>query len=150
VGRIDHIEDRLVGIKSREVYEAPAAAVLLAAHRALENMVLTKDQIRFKEHVAREYAQLVYDGLWFSRLREDLQAFIDSSQRFVTGTVRVKLHKGQAVVVGRQTPYSMYQTALATYDTGDLFDQSASPGFIHLWGLPVRTQARVQGEEGKR
>ncbi|MBI4329231.1 MAG: argininosuccinate synthase [Chloroflexi bacterium] len=144
VGRIDHIEDRLVGIKSREIYEAPAATVLMAAHRALEAMVLTKDQLRFKEVVAREYAQLVYDGLWFSRQREDLQAYVESTQRFVTGAVRVKLSKGQATVVGRQSPYSLYQTALATYGKGDLFDQSASPGFIHIWGLSTRTQARVQ------
>lgn len=145
VGRVDHIEDRLVGIKSREIYEAPAATVLIAAHRAIEGMVLTKDQIRFKDVVAREYAQLVYDGLWFSRLREDLQAFVESSQRFVTGTARVKLHKGQATVVGRQSDLSLYATELATYGTGDLFDQSASPGFIHLWGLPIRTQVQVQG-----
>ena len=145
VGRVDHIEDRLVGIKSREIYEAPAATVLIAAHRAIEGMVLTKDQIRFKDVIAREYAQLVYDGLWFSRLREDLQAFVESSQRFVTGTARVKLHKGQATVVGRQSNLSLYATELATYGTGDLFDQSASPGFIHLWGLPIRTQVQVQG-----
>ena len=145
VGRVDHIEDRLVGIKSREIYEAPAATVLIAAHRAIEGMVLTKDQIRFKDVVAREYAQLVYDGLWFSRLREDLQAFVESSQRFVTGTARVKLHKGQATIVGRQSDLSLYATELATYGTGDLFDQSASPGFIHLWGLPIRTQVQVQG-----
>ena len=145
VGRVDHIEDRLVGIKSREIYEAPAATVLIAAHRAIEGMVLAKDQIRFKDVIAREYAQLVYDGLWFSRLREDLQAFVESSQRFVTGTARVKLHKGQATVVGRQSDLSLYATELATYGTGDLFDQSASPGFIHLWGLPIRTQVQVQG-----
>ncbi len=145
VGRVDHIEDRLVGIKSREIYEAPAATVLIAAHRAIEGMVLTKDQIRFKDVIAREYSQLVYDGLWFSRLREDLQAFVESSQRFVTGTARVKLHKGQATVVGRQSDLSLYATELATYGTGDLFDQSASPGFIHLWGLPIRTQVQVQG-----
>ena len=147
VGRIDHVEDRLVGIKSREIYETPAATVLLAAHKALENMVLTRDQGRFHDVVSREYAQLVYDGLWFSHLREDLQAYIDSSQRFVTGVVRVKLHKGVAMIVGRKADYPLYQTELATYGTGDLFDQSASPGFIHLWGLPVRTQARVQGKD---
>jgi argininosuccinate synthase len=146
VGRVDHIEDRLVGIKSREIYEAPAATVLMAAHRAIEGMVLAKDQLRFKDVVGREYAQLVYDGLWFGRLRQDLQAFVDSSQRFVTGTARVKLHKGQATVVGRQSDSSLYATGLATYGTGDLFDQSASPGFIHLWGLPIRTQAQVQGD----
>ena len=147
IGRIDHIEDRLVGIKSREIYEAPAATILLRAHKALEGMVHTRDQIRFGETVSREYAQLVYDGLWFSQLREDLQAYVDSSQRAVTGAVRVKLHKGHATVVGRRSEHSLYQTELATYDEGDVFDQAASPGFIHLWGLPLRTKARVRPEE---
>ena len=147
VGRIDHIEDRLVGIKSREIYEAPAATILIRAHKALEGMVHTKDQVRFGDTVSREYAQLVYDGLWFSQLREDLQSYIDSSQRAVTGTVRVKLHKGHAMVVGRKSEYALYRHELATYDEGDTFDQSASPGFIHLWGLPIRTQARVRPED---
>ena len=147
VGRIDHIEDRLVGIKSREIYEAPAATILLAAHKALEGMVQTRDQARFGEIVSREYAQLVYDGLWFSQLREDLQAYVEGSQRAVTGDIRVKLHKGHATVVGRKSDYALYKHELATYDEGDTFDQSASPGFIHLWGLPIRTQARVRPEE---
>lgn len=144
VGRIDHVENRLVGIKSREVYEAPAAVVLLAAHQALEELVLTKDQLRFKAKVAGEYADLVYNGLWFTGLRQDLAAYVDSSQRYVTGTVRVKLSKGNCRIVGRKSPYSLYDYSLATYDKGDAFDQSASPGFIHIWGLPVRTQAKVQ------
>lgn len=144
VGRIDNLENRLVGIKSREIYEAPAATVLLKAHRALEALTLSKDQQRFKEIVSQTYANLVYDGLWFSALRNDLAAFVDSSQRFVTGTVRVRLHKGNAVVVGRKSPYSLYDRGLATYDEGDVFDQSASLGFIQIWGLPVRTQAQVQ------
>ncbi len=145
VGRIDHIENRLVGIKSREIYEAPAATVLLQAHQALQAMVLSKPQLRFKQRVAVEYADLVYNGLWFSAMREDLDAYVDSTQRFVTGTVRVKLFKGNAVVVGRKSPFSLYDYSLATYDKGDKFDQSASPGFIHLWGLQAKTQARVQG-----
>jgi len=144
VGRIDHIEDRLVGIKSREIYEAPAATVLLAAHRALEAMTLSKYQLRFKEKVATEYAELIYDGLWFTSLRQDLAAFVRSSQRFVAGTVRVKLFKGNCSVVGRRSPRSLYDYGLATYDKGDVFDQGASAGFIHIWGLPVRTQAQVQ------
>lgn len=144
VGRIDHLENRLVGIKSREVYEAPAAVVLLKAHRALEAMTLTRDQSRFKELVAQTYADLIYNGLWFSSLREDLAAYVESSQRFVTGSIRVRLHKGNAAVVGRSSPYSLYDLNLATYDKGDVFDQSASPGFIHIWGLPIRTQARLQ------
>ncbi|MBI2917918.1 MAG: argininosuccinate synthase [Chloroflexi bacterium] len=149
VGRIDHVEDRLVGIKSREIYEAPAGVVLVAAHKALEGMALSKDQLRFKERVAQEYAELVYNGLWFSALRRDLAAFVDSSQRFVTGSVRLRLHKGQATVVGRKSPYSLYRHDLATYDKGDTFDPKASPGFIHIWGLPVRTQAQAQGEQGR-
>jgi len=145
VGRIDHIENRLVGIKSREVYEAPAAMVLLQAHLALEAMTLSKAQLRFKQRVAMEYADLVYNGLWFTAYREDLAAFVDSTQRFVTGDVRVKLYKGSSSVVGRKSPFSLYDYSLATYDKGDVFDQSASPGFIHIWGLPAKTQARIQG-----
>ena len=144
VGRIDHIENRLVGIKSREIYEAPAAAVLLQAHQALEAMTLSKEQLRFKQKVATEYADLIYNGLWFTALHQDLTAYVKSSQRFVTGTVRLKLFKGSLSVVGRKSPFSLYSYGLATYDKGDQFDQSASPGFIHIWGLPVRTQAQVQ------
>jgi len=144
VGRIDHIENRLVGIKSREIYEAPAATALLRAHQALEAMTLSKSQLRFKQKVATEYADLVYNGLWFTSLRQDLDAFVKSSQRFVTGSVRVKFFKGNCSVVGRKSPRSLYDYGLATYDKGDVFDQSASAGFIHIWGLPVKTQAQVQ------
>ena len=144
IGRIDHVENRLVGIKSREVYEAPAATVLLKAHQALEDLVLTKEQLRFKAKVASEYADLIYNGLWFSGLRQDLAAYVESSQRYVTGVVKVKLYKGNCHIVSRKSLYSLYDYSLATYDKGDVFDQSASPGFIHIWGLPVRTQARVQ------
>jgi len=149
VGKIDHIEDRVVGIKSREVYEAPAAVVLLQAHRALESMTLSREQLRFKQIVAAEYADLIYDGLWFTAFREDLAAYVESSQRFVTGTVRLKLFKGSCTVVGRKSPYSLYRHDLATYDKGDVFDQSTAVGFIHLWGLPARTQAQVQGKKTK-
>ncbi len=145
VGRIDHVENRLVGIKSREIYEAPAATVLLQAHQALEAMTLAKEQLRFKQKVAVEYADLIYNGLWFTSLHQDLAAYVKSSQRFVSGTVRLKLFKGSSSVVGRKSPFSLYSYGLATYDKGDEFDQSASPGFIHIWGLPVRTQAQVQG-----
>lgn len=144
VGRTDHIENRLVGIKSREIYEAPAAVVLLQAHQALEAMTLSKDQLRFKQRVAMEYADLIYNGLWFTRLHQDLAAFVKSSQCFVSGTVRLKLFKGNSSIVGRKSPFSLYSHSLATYDKGDEFDQSASPGFIHIWGLPVRNQAQVQ------
>ena len=144
VGRIDHAENRLVGIKSREIYEAPAAVVLLQAHQALEAITLSKEQLRFKQKVAMEYADLTYNGLWFTALRQDLAAYVQSSQRFVTGTVRLKLFKGSCHLVGRKSPFSLYSFGLATYDKGDQFDQSASPGFIHIWGLSARTQAQVQ------
>ena len=145
VGRIDHVENRLVGIKSREIYEAPAATVLLTAHKALEAMTLSREQLRFKDGVALEYADLIYNGLWFTAFHQDLAACVESSQRHVTGTVRVKLCKGKATVVGRKSPSSLYSFGLATYDKGDEFDQSAAVGFINIWGLPVKTQAQVQG-----
>jgi len=144
IGRIDHIEDRLVGIKSREVYEAPAALLLIQAHQALEAMTLSRDQLRFKQKVAVECADLIYNGLWFSSLNRDLSAYVLSSQRYVTGDVRMKLHKGSAIIAGRKSPKSLYNLSLATYDKGDQFDQSSAAGFIHLWGLPVKTQAQVQ------
>jgi argininosuccinate synthase len=151
VGRVDHLEDRLVGIKSREIYEAPAAIVLLQAHQALEALTLSKDQLRFKQGAALEYAALIYNGLWFSALREDLAAYVASSQRFVSGAVRLKLFKGHSTIVGRKSPHSLYSHGLATYDKGDEFDQSAAVGFIRLWGLPAQTQARVQGRKrGKK
>ena len=147
VGRIDHIENRLVGIKSREIYEAPAGIVLHQAHRALEQMCLTKEQSRFKERLAQEYADLVYNGLWFTAHRRDLDAYVRSTQRHVNGTVRVRLHKGTATVVGRKSGESLYRHDLATYDAGDSYDHQASVGFIKIFGLPVRTQAQVQGED---
>jgi argininosuccinate synthase len=144
VGRVDHVENRLVGIKSREIYEAPAATVLLKAHAALQNLVLTKDQLRFKSMVATRYADLIYNGLWFSGLRHNLVAFVESTQEYVNGTVRVKLFKGTCTVVGRKSPHSLYDISLATYEKGDTFNQADSPGFIRLWGLPSRLQARAQ------
>ena len=144
IGRIDHIENRVVGIKSREIYEVPAAMILLQAHQALEMMTLSKEQLRFKEKVAVEYADLIYNGLWFSQLNRDLSAYIISSQLYVTGTVRLKLYKGHSMVVGRQSPKSLYNIGLATYDKGDKFDQDSAKGFIDLWGLSVKTQAQVQ------
>lgn len=144
IGRVDHIENRVVGIKSREIYEVPAAMILLQAHQALEMMTLSREQLRFKEKVAIEYADLIYNGLWFSQLNRDLSAYIMSSQRYVMGTVRLKLYKGHAMVVGRQSPRSLYDIGLATYDKGDKFDQDSAKGFIDLWGLSVKTQAQVQ------
>jgi argininosuccinate synthase len=144
VGRIDMIENRLVGIKSREVYETPAATTLLTAHKALESLTLSRDQSRVKEGLASEYARLIYNGQWYTAMHADLLAFIRSSQRFVTGDIRLKLHHGQATVVGRRSPHSLYQHALATYDRGDAFNHDAALGFIALWGLPVKTQAQTQ------
>jgi argininosuccinate synthase len=144
VGRIDQIEDRLVGIKSREIYEAPAAVILHAAHRALEEMVLTKDALRFKSGVAREYAEMVYNGLWFTAHHQDLAAYIRSTQRFVSGEIRVRLDRGSLAIAGRRSPHSLYSTALATYGKGDAFDHKASEGFITVFGMSLRTQARTQ------
>jgi len=144
VGRIDHIESRMVGIKSREIYEAPAAAVLVKAHLALEAMTMTRQQLRFKERVAQEYAELVYGGLWFTAFKQELDAYVRASQRFVSGVIRVRLHKGTCTVVGRKSAASLYSHALATYDKGDIFDQSDSPGFIHIWGLPAKIQTERQ------
>jgi argininosuccinate synthase len=149
IGRVDHVESRLVGIKSREIYEAPAATVLLKAHQAMEAMTLSHQQLRFNEKVSSEYADIIYNGLWFTALRRDLAAYVDRAQKHVTGTIRVKLFKGSCIVVGRKSPVSLYDYSLATYDKGDVFDQSASPGFIHVWGLPAKVQAEVQGSEGE-
>ena len=144
VGRIDQIEDRLVGIKSREIYEAPAAVILHTAHKALEEMVLTKDALRFKSGVAREYAEMVYNGLWFTAHHQDLAVYVGSTQRFVSGEIRIRLDRGTLSVVGRRSPHSLYSTALATYGKGDLFDHKASEGFITVFGMSLRTQARTQ------
>ena len=147
IGRLDHIENRLVGIKSREIYEATAAILLHQAHRSLEDMCLSKEQARLKERLAQEYADLVYNGLWFTPHRQDLDAYVESTQRHVSGTVRLRLHKATSTVVGRQSKESLYQHELATYDESDQFDHHASEGFIHIYGLPVRTQSQVQGRE---
>jgi argininosuccinate synthase len=146
VGRIDHLENRLIGIKSREIYEAPAAVLLLQAHQALEDITLTKDVARFKDVVAAHWAQIVYDGLWFSPLREALHAFVAQTQRHVSGQVRLKLYRGSSAVVGRKAPDQLYRMELATYGRGDQFDQSAAAGFIKLFGMGVRTAAEVQGK----
>jgi argininosuccinate synthase len=145
VGRIDHLENRLIGIKSREIYEAPAAVLLLQAHQALEDITLPKEVARFKDLVAQQWAQMVYDGLWFSPLRDALYAFVNETQAHVDGEVRLKLFKGSSHVVGRKSPAQLYQLSLATYGKGDAFDQTAAAGFIKLWGLGVRTAAQVQG-----
>ena len=144
VGRVDHVENRLVGIKSREIYEAPAATVLHAAHQALETLTLTKEQARTKAKIAQEYADVVYNGLWFTHHRQDLDAYVRNTQRYVTGDIRVRPHRGTCMVVGRRAPQALYQYHLATYDRSDQFDHAAAEGFISIYGLPVRTQNQVQ------
>jgi len=147
VGRIDHVEDRLVGIKSRETYECPAATVLMTAHKSLEFLTLQKDVLEFKKGVEQKFSQIAYNGLWFGTLRESLQAFIDTTQEYVTGTVRVKLFKGSAMAVGRKSPYSLYDEGLATYAKGDEFDHKSAVGFIYCWGLPNKTAAKVHKKQ---
>ncbi len=146
VGRVDHVESRLVGIKSREIYESPAAAVLLKAHQAMEAITLSHHQLRFNQIVSNEFADIIYNGLWFTPMRRDLCTYLENAQQHVTGTVRLKLLKGTCTVVGRKSPFSLYDYGMATYDKGDVFDQSASIGFIHIWGLPTKIQARIQSK----
>ncbi len=136
VGRSDMIESRMVGIKFREVYEAPAGTVLLKAHEELQRLVLDRELLQFKQTISIKYAQLIYAGLWFTPLKRSLDAFIDATQKRVTGEVRLKLYKGTCQVVGRKSPYGLYQASLATYSAGDTFDQSHAEGFIKLFGLP--------------
>jgi argininosuccinate synthase len=138
VGRLDMVEDRLVGIKSREVYEAPGAIALLAAHQELENVTVERDVARFKRTVDQRWGELVYDGLWYSPLKGALDAFIDDTQKHVSGEIRLVLHGGRAVVTGRRSEASLYDFGMATYDTGDTFDQTLAKGFVQLWGLPSR------------
>ena len=149
VGRIDNVEDRLVGIKSREIYETPAATILHAAHRALESLTLSKDTLRFDRLVADELARLTYDGLWFSALHRDLRGYVASSQRVVSGDARIRLDHGSAIVVGRRSPLSLYDKSLATYDEGDAFDHAAAVGFIEIFGLPLRVEAARHGAVGR-
>ena len=145
VGRIDHVEDRLVGIKSREIYEAPAAVILHVAHRALEGLTLSKEQLRFDRLVADELAQATYDGLWFSALHRDLREYVRSTQRVVSGEVRLRLDRGSLAVVGRRSDLSLYDRALATYEAEDRFDHASAVGFIKIFGLPLVTEAARQG-----
>jgi argininosuccinate synthase len=142
VGRIDIVEDRLVGIKSREIYEAPAGIALIQAHEELENLTLERDVNRFKKGIEDKWATMVYEGLWFSDLKRSLDVFIDHTQKYVSGEIRLRLRGGRAVVTGRRSEQSLYDFNLATYDTGDSFDSSLAKGFIELWALPSKISAR--------
>ncbi len=138
IGRTDMVENRLVGIKSREIYEAPGATVILSAHRELESVVLDRETMHFKELVSQRFSELTYYGLWYSELKKALDAFIESTQKYVTGSIRMQLLPGQCVVAARQSPYSLYKKELATYGGEDKFDQKLSEGFIRLWGMPYK------------
>jgi argininosuccinate synthase len=145
IGRIDLVENRLVGIKSRELYEAPAAAILHRAHSELERLTLDKDTMHYKAKIAADYANLIYNGLWFAPLRTALDGFIDATQKVVNGSVTLKLYKGNITVAARWSPNSLYDTSLATYTTDDVFDHRASEGFIKIFALPLKTYYRVNG-----
>lgn len=147
VGRIDHVENRLVGIKSREIYEAPAAMTLIAAHKELEDITLVKEMAHFKPVIEKKMTEIIYEGLWFSPLRVALEAFLKETQEFVNGTVRVKLFKGHAITEGRKSPNSLYSEQLATYSTDDTFNHESAVGFIELWGLPTVVNAMVNKKE---
>jgi argininosuccinate synthase len=144
IGRIDHVENRLVGIKSREIYEAPAATILIHAHQALETITLTRELAHFKPIVEQQYTKLVYEGLWNTPLMQCICAFLKQSQENVSGEIRIKLHKGHAIVIGRQSSQSLYNLELATYKANDLFDHQAAEGFIKIWGLPYKAQSTLQ------
>lgn len=149
VGRIDHVENRLVGIKSREVYECPGAITLLNAHKELEDLTLPKEMAHFKPVVEKKLTELIYEGLWFSPLQPALQAFLKETQKSVTGVVRVKLFKGHAIVEGRKSEFSLYNEKLATYTPDDEFDHNAAIGFISLWGLPTKVHSMINKETKK-
>ncbi len=146
VGRIDHVENRLVGIKSREIYECPGAVTLLTAHKELEDLTLVKELAHFKPNIEKKLTEMIYEGLWFSPLKPALEAFLKESQKFVNGIARVKLFKGHAIVEGRKSANSLYNENLATYTADDEFDQSASVGFIKLWGLPTEVHSMIHNK----
>jgi argininosuccinate synthase len=146
IGRIDHIENRLVGIKSREVYECPGAEVLMKAHKELEDLVFVREMAHFKPVIEQQLCQMIYDGLWFNPTMDALIAFLKQSQEDVNGVLRVKLFKGNVIVEGRKSDNSLYNENLATYTSADTFDQEAAIGFIKLWGLPTKVNAEVQAE----
>jgi argininosuccinate synthase len=146
IGRLDIIENRVVGIKSREIYEAPAATILHKAHHELEKLVMDKDTFRYKQGVSNQVANMIYDGLWFTPLFNSLMAFVDSTQEYISGNVKIELYKGTLKVLSRDSEFSLYNEELATYSDGDRFDQVASIGFIHLYGLPFKTASQVRNK----
>ena len=149
VGRIDHVENRLVGIKSREIYECPGAVTLLAAHKEIEDLTLVRELAHFKPIIENELSNLIYNGLWFNPATEALIAYLKSTQQVVNGTAKVKLYKGSATVVARKSANSLYDESLATYTSADTFDQDAAIGFIKMWGLPSKVHAEVQAHKDK-
>ena len=150
IGRLDMVEDRLVGIKSREIYEAPGAVALIIAHQNLENLTLEREQGRFKRQVEQRWSELVYEGQWYSPLKGSLDAFVEDSQKYVTGDIRMILHGGRAVVDGRRSEVGLYDFNLATYDSGDSFDQSLSRGFIGIYGLSTQLAAAREQKESQK
>lgn len=149
IGRVDIVENRLVGIKSRGVYETPAGTVLMAAHRDLESITLDRDTQHFKDNLANEYARLIYNGLWFSRKREALDALINKTQEFVTGTVKLKLYKGNCMVVGRKSDVTLYEPDIATFDASHLYDQKDATGFLNIYGLPLKVESLLRNKKKK-
>ncbi|WP_088006406.1 argininosuccinate synthase [Indiicoccus explosivorum] len=147
IGRIDHVENRLIGIKSREIYECPGAVTLLTAHKELEDLTLVKELAHFKPVIEKKLTEVIYEGLWFSALTPALKAFLEETQQYVNGTVRVKLFKGHAIAEGRKSPNSLYNEKLATYSAGDMFSHDAAPGFIELWGLPTVVHSSVHSKD---
>lgn len=148
IGRVDMVENRLVGMKSRGVYETPAGTILHSAHNVLERLVLDRDTLHFKETLAPKYAELVYNGAWFTPLKEALDAFVESTQRNLTGTVRFKLYKGNHILAGCKSPYSLYREELATFGEEDVYDQKDAKGFINLFGLPIKVKSLVDLDQG--
>ncbi|ASQ90544.1 argininosuccinate synthase [Prosthecochloris sp. GSB1] len=149
VGRLDMVENRVVGIKSREIYEAPAATILHFAHRELERLTLEKTVFQYKKNIAQDYANLIYNGTWFSPMREALDGFVEATQKTVSGLVRVKLFKGSVTLLGRTSPWSLYNEELATYTEADTFNHKAAEGFIHLYGLGLKTYSEVQARNSR-
>jgi argininosuccinate synthase len=146
IGRVDIVENRFVGIKSRGCYETPGGTLLVAAHRELEALTIERDLMHFKQGIALKYAELVYNGFWFTALREALDAFVESTQKEVTGSIRLSLYKGNVSVLSRHSEYSLYQTELSSFTMGESYDQKDAAGFIRILGLPSRSQARSRAE----